>query len=70
MQRLLSWALPTSCSRFLWRQPGEFPVTAVLLGAGTGGLLAIGECGAEGGGGTHLGIFVLTLSPQVSFSSW
>ncbi|XP_054567487.1 E3 ubiquitin-protein ligase DCST1 isoform X2 [Eptesicus fuscus] len=42
VQRLLSWALPTSCSRFLWRQPGEFPVTAVLLGAGTGGLLAIG----------------------------
>ncbi|XP_005867573.1 PREDICTED: DC-STAMP domain-containing protein 1 [Myotis brandtii] len=42
VQRLLSWALPTCCSRFLWRQPGEFPVTAVLLGAGTGGLLAIG----------------------------
>nr|KAF6413082.1 DC-STAMP domain containing 1 [Molossus molossus] len=42
VQRLLSWGLPTSCSRFLWRQPGEFPVTAVLLGAGTGGLLAIG----------------------------
>ncbi|XP_006775726.1 PREDICTED: DC-STAMP domain-containing protein 1 isoform X2 [Myotis davidii] len=42
VQRLLSWALPTCCSRFLWRQPGEFPVTAVLLGAGAGGLLAIG----------------------------
>ncbi|KAF6074301.1 DC-STAMP domain containing 1 [Phyllostomus discolor] len=42
VQRLLNWALPTCCRRFLWRQPGEFPVTAVLLGAGTGGLLAIG----------------------------
>ncbi|XP_001494537.2 E3 ubiquitin-protein ligase DCST1 isoform X2 [Equus caballus] len=42
VQRLLSWGLPISCSRFLWRQPGEFPVTAFLLGAGTGGLLAIG----------------------------
>ncbi|XP_077012436.1 E3 ubiquitin-protein ligase DCST1 isoform X2 [Tamandua tetradactyla] len=42
MQRLLSWGLPTSCRRFLWRQPGEFPITAFLLGAGTGGLLAIG----------------------------
>ncbi|KAM9686582.1 E3 ubiquitin-protein ligase DCST1 isoform 1-T1 [Trichechus inunguis] len=42
VQRLLSWGLPVSYSRFLWRQPGEFPVTAFLLGAGTGGLLAIG----------------------------
>ncbi|XP_005411619.1 PREDICTED: DC-STAMP domain-containing protein 1 isoform X2 [Chinchilla lanigera] len=42
VQRLLSWGLPELCSRFLWRQPGEFPVTAFLLGAGTGGLLAIG----------------------------
>ncbi|XP_054542812.1 E3 ubiquitin-protein ligase DCST1 isoform X4 [Pan troglodytes] len=42
MQRLLTWGLPVSCSRFLWRQPGEFPVTALLLGAGAGGLLAIG----------------------------
>ncbi|XP_004436185.1 PREDICTED: DC-STAMP domain-containing protein 1 [Ceratotherium simum simum] len=42
VQRLLSWGLPISCSRFLWRQQGEFPVTAFLLGAGTGGLLAIG----------------------------
>ncbi|XP_016076856.1 PREDICTED: DC-STAMP domain-containing protein 1 [Miniopterus natalensis] len=44
--RLLSWGLPKCCHRFvwrfLWRQPGEFPLTAVLLGAGTGGLLAIG----------------------------
>nr|KAF6413079.1 DC-STAMP domain containing 1 [Molossus molossus] len=24
VQRLLSWGLPTSCSRFLWRQPGLF----------------------------------------------
>uniref|UniRef100_A0A2K5C3Q8 DC-STAMP domain containing 1 n=1 Tax=Aotus nancymaae TaxID=37293 RepID=A0A2K5C3Q8_AOTNA len=42
VQRLLSWGLPVVCSRFLWRQPGEFPVTAFLLGAGAGGLLAIG----------------------------
>ncbi|XP_017723250.1 PREDICTED: DC-STAMP domain-containing protein 1 isoform X2 [Rhinopithecus bieti] len=42
VQRLLSWGLPVSCSRFLWRQPGEFPITAFLLGAGAGGLLAIG----------------------------
>ncbi|XP_075396870.1 E3 ubiquitin-protein ligase DCST1 [Tenrec ecaudatus] len=42
VQRLLSWVLPAPCNRFLQRQPGEFPVTAVLLGAGTGGLLAIG----------------------------
>nr|KAF6396525.1 DC-STAMP domain containing 1 [Rousettus aegyptiacus] len=42
VQRLLSWALPTSWGRFLWRQPGQFPVTAFLLGAGTGGLLAVG----------------------------
>ncbi|XP_008046785.1 DC-STAMP domain-containing protein 1 isoform X1 [Carlito syrichta] len=42
VQRLLSWGLPVSGSRFLWRQPGEFPVTTFLLGAGTGGLLAIG----------------------------
>ncbi|XP_042135317.1 E3 ubiquitin-protein ligase DCST1 isoform X1 [Peromyscus maniculatus bairdii] len=42
IQRLLRWALPVSWSRFLWRQPGEFPATAFLLGAGTGGLLAIG----------------------------
>ncbi|KAK2503123.1 hypothetical protein MC885_014967 [Smutsia gigantea] len=42
MKRFLSWGLPVFCSRFLWRQPGQFPVTAFLLGAGTGGLLAIG----------------------------
>ncbi|KAF6292726.1 DC-STAMP domain containing 1 [Rhinolophus ferrumequinum] len=42
VQKLLHWGLPVSCHRFLWRQPGEFPVTAFLLGAGTGGLLAIG----------------------------
>ncbi|XP_006895886.1 PREDICTED: DC-STAMP domain-containing protein 1 [Elephantulus edwardii] len=40
--RLLCWGLPPSWSRFLWRQAGEFPVTAFLLGAGTGALLAIG----------------------------
>ncbi|XP_074174706.1 E3 ubiquitin-protein ligase DCST1 isoform X1 [Rhinolophus sinicus] len=42
IQKLLHWGLPASCHGFLWRQPGEFPVTAFLLGAGTGGLLAIG----------------------------
>ncbi|XP_007946705.1 E3 ubiquitin-protein ligase DCST1 [Orycteropus afer afer] len=42
VQRFLSWGLPASYRRFLWRQPGEFPVTAFLLGAGTGGLLTIG----------------------------
>ncbi|EDL15204.1 E3 ubiquitin-protein ligase DCST1 [Mus musculus] len=42
IQGLLLWSLPVSWIRFLWRQPGEFPVTAFLLGAGTGGLLAIG----------------------------
>ncbi|XP_007458035.1 PREDICTED: DC-STAMP domain-containing protein 1 isoform X1 [Lipotes vexillifer] len=42
VQTFLSWGLPVSCSRFLWRQQGEFPVSAFLLGAGTGGLLAIG----------------------------
>ncbi|EDM00637.1 rCG62715, isoform CRA_b [Rattus norvegicus] len=62
IQGLLRWGLPVSWSRFLWRQPGEFPVTAFLLGTGTGGLLAIGKSlsalgephehlrGAEGGG--------------------
>lgn len=70
IQKLLHWGLPASCHRFLWRQPGEFPVTAFLLGAGTGGLLAIGECGAEIRGGTHLLTFGLILYPQVSFSSW
>ncbi|XP_057171024.1 E3 ubiquitin-protein ligase DCST1 isoform X1 [Ursus arctos] len=42
VHRLLSWGLPAPCGRFLQRQPGTFPVTAVLLGAGTGGLLAMG----------------------------
>ncbi|XP_034356646.1 E3 ubiquitin-protein ligase DCST1 [Arvicanthis niloticus] len=42
IQGLLRWGLPVSWSRFLHRQPGEFPATAFLLGAGTGGLLAIG----------------------------
>ncbi|XP_006861788.1 PREDICTED: DC-STAMP domain-containing protein 1 [Chrysochloris asiatica] len=42
MQRFLNWVLPVSYSRFLRRRPGEFPVTAFLLGAGIGGLLTIG----------------------------
>ncbi|XP_031822551.1 E3 ubiquitin-protein ligase DCST1 [Sarcophilus harrisii] len=40
--RFLSWMLPVPCARFVWRKPGEFPVTSFLLGAGTGGLLAVG----------------------------
>ncbi|XP_032175199.1 E3 ubiquitin-protein ligase DCST1 isoform X2 [Mustela erminea] len=42
LQRLLSWGLPVPCSRFLQRQPRTFPVAAFLLGASTGGLLAMG----------------------------
>ncbi|XP_032254566.1 E3 ubiquitin-protein ligase DCST1, partial [Phoca vitulina] len=42
VQRLLSWGLPVPCSRFLQRQPGSFPIAAFLLGASTGGLLAMG----------------------------
>ncbi|XP_055978779.1 E3 ubiquitin-protein ligase DCST1 [Sorex fumeus] len=42
VQRLLRWGLPTPWNRFLERQPGQFPFTAVLLGAGTGGLLTLG----------------------------
>ncbi|XP_045312059.1 E3 ubiquitin-protein ligase DCST1 isoform X6 [Leopardus geoffroyi] len=75
VQRLLNWGLPAPCGRFLRRQPGEFPVTAFLLGAGTGGLLAMGECGApRGRGGTHpltfdltralVGLFQLLVNPM------
>ncbi|XP_042831554.1 E3 ubiquitin-protein ligase DCST1 isoform X3 [Panthera tigris] len=61
VQWLLNWGLPAPCGRLLQRQPGEFPVTAFLLGAGTGGLLAMGECGApRGRGGTHFLTFDLT----------
>ncbi|XP_058165765.1 E3 ubiquitin-protein ligase DCST1 [Dasypus novemcinctus] len=42
VQRVLSWGLPVSCNQFLWRRPGQFPITAFLLGASIGGLLAIG----------------------------
>ncbi|XP_022346910.1 DC-STAMP domain-containing protein 1 [Enhydra lutris kenyoni] len=42
VQKLLSWGLPVPCSRFLQRQPRTFPVAAFLLGASTGGLLAMG----------------------------
>ncbi|XP_077757034.1 E3 ubiquitin-protein ligase DCST1 isoform X1 [Canis aureus] len=42
LQKLLSWGLPVMGNRFLQRQPGEFPVSAFLLGASTGGLLAVG----------------------------
>nr|KAF6413083.1 DC-STAMP domain containing 1 [Molossus molossus] len=65
VQRLLSWGLPTSCSRFLWRQPGEFPVTAVLLGAGTGGLLAIGSGAVGWGTSPHIRCASLLLVPKM-----
>ncbi|XP_004693698.1 PREDICTED: DC-STAMP domain-containing protein 1 [Condylura cristata] len=42
IQRFLSWVLPSPVKKFLCRQPGQFPISAVLLGAGIGGLLAIG----------------------------
>ncbi|XP_056672288.1 E3 ubiquitin-protein ligase DCST1 isoform X4 [Monodelphis domestica] len=42
VNRFLRWVLPAPCARFLWRKPGEFPVTAFLLGAGIGGLLSVG----------------------------
>ncbi|XP_074121376.1 E3 ubiquitin-protein ligase DCST1 isoform X2 [Sminthopsis crassicaudata] len=42
LNRFLRWMLPVPCARFVWRKPGEFPVTSFLLGAGTGGLLAVG----------------------------
>ncbi|XP_074076603.1 E3 ubiquitin-protein ligase DCST1 isoform X2 [Macrotis lagotis] len=38
----LNWLLPTPCARFVWRKPGEFPVTSFLLGAGIGGFLTVG----------------------------
>ena len=57
VQGFLNWGLPRSCNQFLWRQPGEFPISAFLLGAGTGGLLAIGEYRAEVRGGAHLSTF-------------
>ncbi|XP_038624420.1 E3 ubiquitin-protein ligase DCST1 [Tachyglossus aculeatus] len=38
----LSWVLPATCARFLWRQPGHFPVAAFLLGAGIGGFMSLG----------------------------
>ncbi|XP_044530981.1 E3 ubiquitin-protein ligase DCST1 [Gracilinanus agilis] len=42
VNRFLRWVLPAPCARFLWRKPGEFPVTSFLLGAGVGGLLSVG----------------------------
>ncbi|KAM5256610.1 E3 ubiquitin-protein ligase DCST1 isoform 2-T2 [Ctenodactylus gundi] len=65
VQRFLSWGLPDSCSQFLWRQSGEFPITAFLLGAGTGGLLAIG-LGATGWGmSPHIRCASLLLVPKM-----
>ncbi|XP_058395321.1 E3 ubiquitin-protein ligase DCST1 isoform X2 [Diceros bicornis minor] len=65
VQRLLSWGLPISCSRFLWRQQGEFPVTAFLLGAGTGGLLAIGLGAVGWGTSPHIRCASLLLVPKM-----
>uniref|UniRef100_F7I0X5 DC-STAMP domain containing 1 n=1 Tax=Callithrix jacchus TaxID=9483 RepID=F7I0X5_CALJA len=65
VQRLLSWGLPVSCSQFLWRQPGEFPVTAFLLGAGTGGLLAIGLGAMGWGTSPHIRCASLLLVPKM-----
>ncbi|XP_030680223.1 E3 ubiquitin-protein ligase DCST1 isoform X2 [Nomascus leucogenys] len=65
VQRLLSWGLPVSCSRFLWRQPGEFPVTAFLLGAGAGGLLAIGLGAMGWGTSPHIRCASLLLVPKM-----
>ncbi|XP_012331725.2 E3 ubiquitin-protein ligase DCST1 isoform X2 [Aotus nancymaae] len=65
VQRLLSWGLPVVCSRFLWRQPGEFPVTAFLLGAGAGGLLAIGLGAMGWGTSPHIRCASLLLVPKM-----
>ncbi|XP_037018412.2 E3 ubiquitin-protein ligase DCST1 isoform X2 [Artibeus jamaicensis] len=65
VQRLLNWGLPTCCSRFLWRRPGEFPVTTVLLGAGTGGLLAIGFGAVGWGTSPHIRCASLLLIPKM-----
>ncbi|XP_077799365.1 E3 ubiquitin-protein ligase DCST1 isoform X2 [Macaca mulatta] len=65
VQRLLSWGLPVSCSRFLWRQPGEFPVTAFLLGAGAGGLLAIGLGAMGWGTSPHIRCASLLIVPKM-----
>ncbi|XP_011783651.1 PREDICTED: DC-STAMP domain-containing protein 1 isoform X2 [Colobus angolensis palliatus] len=65
VQRLLSWGLPVSCSRFLWRQPGEFPVTAFLLGTGAGGLLAIGLGAMGWGTSPHIRCASLLLVPKM-----
>uniref|UniRef100_A0A8C9IK48 DC-STAMP domain containing 1 n=1 Tax=Piliocolobus tephrosceles TaxID=591936 RepID=A0A8C9IK48_9PRIM len=65
VQRLLSWGLPVSCSRFLWRQPGEFPVTAFLLGAGAGGLLAVGLGAMGWGTSPHIRCASLLLVPKM-----
>ncbi|PNI90657.1 DCST1 isoform 1 [Pan troglodytes] len=65
VQRLLTWGLPVSCSRFLWRQPGEFPVTALLLGAGAGGLLAIGLGAMGWGTSPHIRCASLLLVPKM-----
>ncbi|XP_032503352.1 E3 ubiquitin-protein ligase DCST1 isoform X2 [Phocoena sinus] len=65
VQRFLSWGLPVSCSRFLWRQRGEFPVSALLLGAGAGGLLAIGLGAIGWGTSPHIRCASLLLVPKM-----
>ncbi|KAG8519994.1 E3 ubiquitin-protein ligase DCST1, partial [Galemys pyrenaicus] len=65
VQKFLSWGLPSPCTRFLWRQPGQFPVTAVLLGAGTGGLLAVGLGAVGWGTSPHIRCASLLLVPKM-----
>uniref|UniRef100_A0A8C6D908 DC-STAMP domain containing 1 n=1 Tax=Moschus moschiferus TaxID=68415 RepID=A0A8C6D908_MOSMO len=65
VQGFLNWGLPRSCNQFLWRQPGEFPVSAFLLGAGTGGLLAIGLGVVGWGTSPHIRCASLLLIPKM-----
>uniref|UniRef100_A0A8C0PCT2 DC-STAMP domain containing 1 n=2 Tax=Canis lupus familiaris TaxID=9615 RepID=A0A8C0PCT2_CANLF len=65
LQKLLSWGLPVMGNRFLQRQPGEFPVSAFLLGASTGGLLAVGLGVVGWGTSPHIRCASLLLVPKM-----
>ncbi|XP_043820041.1 E3 ubiquitin-protein ligase DCST1 isoform X2 [Dromiciops gliroides] len=65
VNRFLSWVLPTPCARFVWRKPGEFPVTVFLLGAGTGGLLAVGLGALGWGTSSYIRCASLLLIPKM-----
>ncbi|KAJ6656984.1 hypothetical protein lerEdw1_002985 [Lerista edwardsae] len=54
LKRILTFLLPRFCIRFLWSSPEEFLPTKCLLGAGLGGLYALGLC--------RLLIFPMTIS--------